>query len=285
MPEVATKEPTFEELAKFVDEALDKVKKLDEGSREVAMKLKDALESFNTLALTKLVKHLKQDPRGEELLYEAVDQPEIYTLFVTHGIIKPSLEMRVAQALELVRPYVRSHGGDVELVEVQGDTAYVRLHGSCSGCSMSAQTLKNGVEQAIVGRVTEIKRIAEVTENAVAGFIPLEDIALGASLPDMGWVQGPLVSELLEGEPQCLQGDGYDVLLIRLQGRLFAYQNQCPHMGMPLNKGTCDEGTLICPWHGFRFDLTSGECMTAPQVQLQPYPLRLEGEQIWVRPV
>ncbi|MCX7782638.1 MAG: NifU family protein [Meiothermus sp.] len=284
MTQTSEKEPDFETLAAAVDKAMERVGQLPEESREVATKLKEALEALNAQALTTLVRLLRQDPRGEELLYEALDRPEVYQLFLSHGIIKPSLESRVAQALELVRPYVRSHGGDVELVEVQGDTAYVRLHGSCTGCSMSAQTLKNGVESAITGRVPEIRRIEEVKENAVAGFIPLEEIALGGTLESLGWVQGPPAEVLAEGEPYRLQHGGHDVLLVRLEGRLFAYRNRCPHMGMTLDKGTCDGGTLTCPWHGFRFDLSSGECMTAPQVQLEPFPLRLEDGVVWVRP-
>jgi len=284
MTETTEKELGFEELAAAVDKAMERVGQLPPESREVAIKLKDALEALNAQAITTLVRILRQDPRGEELLYDAVDQPEVYQLFLSHGIIKPSLETRVAQALELVKPYVRSHGGDVELVEVKNGVAYVRLHGSCSGCSMSAQTLKSGVESAVTGRVPEIQRIEEVKENAVAGFIPLEEIAVGGSLEGLGWVQGPPAEAILEGEPQRLQSGVHDVLLVRLEGRLFAYRNRCPHMGMTLDKGTCDGGTLTCPWHGFRFDLGSGECMTAPQVQLEPFPLRLEEGVVWVRP-
>jgi nitrite reductase/ring-hydroxylating ferredoxin subunit/Fe-S cluster biogenesis protein NfuA len=278
------KELAFEDLAAAVDRALEQVGRLPKDSRELAMKLKDALEAFNSQALTTLVRVLRQDPRGEELLYQAVDHPEVYQLLLSHGIIKPSLETRVAQALELVRPYVDSHGGDVELVEVQGDTAYVRLHGSCSGCSLSAQTLKTGVESAIRSRVPEIRSIAEVKDDLVAGFIPLQQVGLGTGLEEMGWVQGPLAESILEGQPVRLQDGAHDVLLVRIEGRLFAYRNRCPHMGMTLDKGLCEGATLTCPWHGFRFDLSSGECLTAPQVQLEPFPLRLEAGVVWVRP-
>lgn len=275
---------TFEELAAAVDKAMDQVASLPVESREVATKLKDALEAFNALALAKLTQLLRQDPRGEELLYEALNLPEVYQLFLSHGIIQPSIESRVAQALELVRPYLRSHGGDVELLEVRGDTAYLRLHGSCSGCSLSAQTLRNGVEAAVVGRIPEIRRIEEVKLDAVAGFIPLEAIGLDGGLEAMGWIPGPPAEYLLEGEPQRLQVGPHDVLLVRLEGRLFAYDNRCPHMDMPLDKGTCDGGILVCPGHGFRFNLQTGECLTAPQVQLKPFPLRLENGMVWVRP-
>ena len=55
-------------------------------------------------------------------------------------------------------------------------------------------------------------------------------------------------------------------------------------MGKPLERGECEGSTLTCPWHSFQFDLTSGECITAPSVQLEPYPLRLEDGRVWLRP-
>lgn len=275
-------EQSFTDLAKQVDSALATVHALEPTAKEAALELKQAVDDLNTHAITKLVR-LMRDNGAEEVLYAALEQPEIYTLFITHGIIKPSLESQVAQALELVRPYTQSHGGDVELVEIRDDVAYVRLHGSCSGCSMSAQTLKHGVEDAIRQHVPQIQRIEEIKEDSVAGFIPLESIG-ESDLAEVGWVEGPLAEQVIEGRPFRLQGEHHNAILLRLEGRLFAYHNSCPHMGMPLERGECEGSVLTCPWHGFRFDMTSGECITAPHVQLQPYPLRLEQGRIWVRP-
>jgi Fe-S cluster biogenesis protein NfuA len=67
---------------------------------------------------------------------------------------------RVAKALERVRPYLQSDGGDIDLVDVTDDmTVKVRLTGACHGCPYSMQTLKAGVEQAIMKEVPEIKRV------------------------------------------------------------------------------------------------------------------------------
>lgn len=71
-----------------------------------------------------------------------------------------SIKDRVAKALERVRPYLQSDGGDIDLVEVTDDmTVKVKLTGACSGCPYSMQTLKAGVEQAIMAEVPEIKRV------------------------------------------------------------------------------------------------------------------------------
>jgi Fe-S cluster biogenesis protein NfuA len=67
---------------------------------------------------------------------------------------------RVAKALERVRPYLQSDGGDIDLIDVTEDgTVKVKLKGACHGCPYSLQTLKAGVEQAIMKEVPEIKRV------------------------------------------------------------------------------------------------------------------------------
>jgi Fe-S cluster biogenesis protein NfuA len=67
---------------------------------------------------------------------------------------------RVKKALEKVRPYLQSDGGDIDFIDVTDDmTVKVRLTGACYGCPFSMQTLKAGVEQAIMKEVPEIKRV------------------------------------------------------------------------------------------------------------------------------
>jgi Fe-S cluster biogenesis protein NfuA len=71
-----------------------------------------------------------------------------------------SIKERVKKALDRVRPYLQSDGGDIELIEVTDDLSVkVKLTGACHGCPYSMQTLKAGVEQAIMKEVPEIKRV------------------------------------------------------------------------------------------------------------------------------
>jgi Fe-S cluster biogenesis protein NfuA len=71
-----------------------------------------------------------------------------------------SIKERVKKALDRVRPYLQSDGGDIELIEITDDLSVkVKLTGACHGCPYSMQTLKAGVEQAIMKEVPEIKRV------------------------------------------------------------------------------------------------------------------------------
>lgn len=71
-----------------------------------------------------------------------------------------SIKDRVMKALDRVRPYLQSDGGDIDLIDVSEDmTVKVKLTGACHGCPYSMQTLKAGVEQAIMKEVPEIRKV------------------------------------------------------------------------------------------------------------------------------
>jgi Fe-S cluster biogenesis protein NfuA len=71
-----------------------------------------------------------------------------------------SIKERVLKALERVRPYLQSDGGDIQLIEITDDyVVKVKLQGACHGCPYSMQTLKAGVEQALMKEVPEIKSV------------------------------------------------------------------------------------------------------------------------------
>jgi Fe/S biogenesis protein NfuA len=70
---------------------------------------------------------------------------------------------------EKLSPGLGEHGGWLELVRVDGDTAYVEFGGGCQGCSGARDTLKNGIEQAITQEVPEIHRVVDETDHAAGG--------------------------------------------------------------------------------------------------------------------
>lgn len=73
------------------------------------------------------------------------------------------LQTRVENALEIVRPYLRADGGDVELVRVTEDRIVeVKLTGACKGCPMAMMTLRAGIERALMRSIPEIRRVEAV---------------------------------------------------------------------------------------------------------------------------
>ena len=75
-------------------------------------------------------------------------------------------EEKVRQLLDQqVNPAIAMHGGFTELVNVEDDKAFIMMGGGCQGCAMSAMTLRQGIETAILGAVPEIKEVVDVTDH------------------------------------------------------------------------------------------------------------------------
>lgn len=107
-------------------------------------------------------------------------------LLVVHDLHPGTVEDRVEQALETVRPYVESHGGRVELVGIDAGVAQVQLSGACSSCSSSAVTLEQTVSEAVLALAPELNDVAPVRPPAAPAVIPVEALfhrpaALGSS--------------------------------------------------------------------------------------------------------
>src|SRR3984957_969338 len=112
--------------------------------------LKSAIGGPHKEALRRLIRTLKDDPAALPRLHEAVADPIVRGVLQFHGLLRESLEARLERALGDVRPSMRLHGGDVELVRVvPPDAVEIRLTGACHGCPASSETLREGVEGAL----------------------------------------------------------------------------------------------------------------------------------------
>jgi Fe-S cluster biogenesis protein NfuA/nitrite reductase/ring-hydroxylating ferredoxin subunit len=282
-------------LAEAVDRAVAEIMALEPAQRAKALALKAAIEAFHKGGLTTIAKRLKADPRGKELLFELVDEPHVHALFSMHGIVRADLTTRVARVIEMVRPYMQSHGGDVALVEVRDGKAFVQLSGSCQGCSMSAATLRDTVEESLREHVPEIEGVEVVpTEPAAAAEPAVFQIAMPSTPSDgddassdaAGWVAGPRAEEVPNDKPLAFAVGDAKLIVVRSKLGLRAFRNACGHVGLPLERAACDlqAGTLTCPWHGYSFDTETGGCFSSPACRLDPVPLRDQDGLVWVRP-
>lgn len=86
---------------------------------------------------------------GSEIIDQFAKDDLAANLLLLYGLHPLDLETRVMQALEKVRPYLQSHGGNVEFVGVADTVVRLKLQGSCNGCASSAMTLKLAIEEAI----------------------------------------------------------------------------------------------------------------------------------------
>lgn len=241
----------------------------------------EAIDALNATAFRRLIKSLQEVPGFGAAMKSAASDEVVYTVLRRHGILKPTLYERVEDALESIRPMLASHGGDVELVKVELPKVVVRFLGACDGCPASALTFYSGVKTAIQTHVPEATEIQQV--KGMGGGEGVQFVSPFASFQKDGWTETINLKDLPDGTTQTLDIDGESVLLSRFGDKITCFNNSCAHMGFRLDDGVIDEGLITCPFHGFRYSLESGECLTAPEVQLQPHGVRVTRNIIEVR--
>ena len=91
------------------------------------------------------------------------------------------------------------------------------------------------------------------------------------------------VSDLKEGEGKVVEANGKTIALFNVDGNFHAIDNTCKHAQGPLGEGICDGNVVTCPWHGWQYDVTTGVCSTNPQVKMDKFEVKVEGEEIKVK--
>jgi Fe-S cluster biogenesis protein NfuA/nitrite reductase/ring-hydroxylating ferredoxin subunit len=219
-----------------------------------------------------------------ERAFDAFAEDELVShLLLLHGLHPLDLETRVVRALEEVRPYLLSHGGNVELLGVEEGVARLRMQGSCSGCPSSTVTLKLAIEEAIQKTAPDLERIQaegvaeEPRPTIIAGPTlrkkekkrPQED---GAS-----WTVVGGLPQLSSGEVLVKEVSDEPVLFLKLGNDFYAYRHLCPGCGESLERGRLDGAELACSGCSHRYDVRrAGRCLDDSQLHMEPIPLLVE---------
>jgi nitrite reductase/ring-hydroxylating ferredoxin subunit len=88
--------------------------------------------------------------------------------------------------------------------------------------------------------------------------------------------------EVAEGTAKLVRVKGDEMAVFKNNGKLYGVQNICPHEGGQLCKGWIEGGEVVCPLHGYKFDLQTGACSTDPSLKVKVFHLVVQGEQVSV---
>jgi nitrite reductase/ring-hydroxylating ferredoxin subunit len=97
-----------------------------------------------------------------------------------------------------------------------------------------------------------------------------------------GWIRAGVLDDLRGRGCTAVSDGGPAVAVFCVDGRAFAVDNRCPHMGFPLSRGTVQHGILTCHWHHARFDLESGGTFDPFADDVRVYPTRIVDGEVWV---
>jgi Fe-S cluster biogenesis protein NfuA/nitrite reductase/ring-hydroxylating ferredoxin subunit len=256
----------------------------DPAARETAMEVVQALLDLYGEGLARIVDHVAD--RDDGALAEALAADELVAhLLLLHGLHPVPLEARVRGALDEVRPYLESHGGNVELLGVEEGVARLRMEGSCSGCPSSTVTLKLAIEDAIHKAAPDIEGIeAEGVEPAPTPAGGLLQIEMALPMAPTGNGSGHEAWAMAGGMPELRGGGrvvktvaGEPVLFASVDDTVYAYRPGCPACGASLAEGALLGTELACSECAHRYEVRlAGRCLDDPELHLDPVPLLVD---------
>jgi len=266
----------------------------DPGARAKTAEIVQTLLELHGEGLARIVESV--GGLGSQDLKDALLDDELIThLLFLHGLHPVDVETRVMGALDEVRPYLESHGGNVQLLGIEDGVARLKMEGSCEGCPSSTMTLKLAIEEAIQKAAPDLEGIeAEgVVEEPPK---PAATIVAGPTLSrkkkrqpekngDSSWTPvGDL--DLTPGAKLAREVAGEPVLFLRLAGDFYAYRDTCPGCGESLERGELRVADLTCSGCSRRYDARrAGRSLDDSLLHLEPVPLLVgEDGQVKVAP-
>ena len=249
----------------------------DPRARAVADDLVAAIMQLYGAGLERIVEALDDPARpAAEVRERLLEDGVVASLLLIHDLYPVGLEERVREALAGVRPYMESHGGDVELLGVEDGVARMRLVGSCKGCPASQATLELAIRKALEETAPDLEGLEVEGVRAPAPFAAAAngDGAGGVAPPPSAWTDledaGPA-----PGATAALSLAGADLLLANVGGVLLAYRNACGWCRARLDDAAMTPGgVLTCRSCERRFELRrAGRSPDDDALQVAPVPL------------
>jgi Fe-S cluster biogenesis protein NfuA/nitrite reductase/ring-hydroxylating ferredoxin subunit len=259
----------FNQQAKHIQELIARIESLpDASARRLLHECLQSLLGLYGDALARVLQLVDNEGRDGERVREALLQDKLVRgLLLVHGLHPDSLETRLHAALEKVRPYLKSHGGNVEVIDLENDVAQLRLEGTCKSCPSSSVTLELAVRNALEESCPDLARFE--VEGVAPSAAPTMHLPAGA--PQWTVIEG--LGELQDGEIRSLDVARVPVLICKARNILYAYRNRCPGCASTFDRGTLATTTLACP-AGHRYDVQhAGRCSDDTGLFLDPFPL------------
>jgi Fe-S cluster biogenesis protein NfuA len=143
----------------------------DIATRDAALALVRTLLEFHCAGIDRMMEITSEQGDAGRQIIDTFGRDETVTnLLLLHGLHPLDLETRVRDALQKVRPYLHSHGGNVELVEIADGIVRLQMIGNCNGCPSSSITLKTAIERAVRETAPDVVAIECATSSELVSI-------------------------------------------------------------------------------------------------------------------
>jgi nitrite reductase/ring-hydroxylating ferredoxin subunit len=96
------------------------------------------------------------------------------------------------------------------------------------------------------------------------------------------WTKVAATDQLAPGNAMKVDVNGQELALYNVDGKFYCTSNICPHQGGPLAEGMIEGTTVVCPWHAWVFDVTTGQSPVNPRAKIPCIPVKVEGKDVLV---
>jgi Fe-S cluster biogenesis protein NfuA/nitrite reductase/ring-hydroxylating ferredoxin subunit len=270
------RDPSLQKRTHQIESLIAKLDAIgDPEARATSLALVRALTDFYGGGIERILE-LTADAAGVEIIDRLAEDSLVSSLLLLHGLHPLDVETRVLQALERVRPYLGSHGGDVELAGIDGEVVRLRMKGTCQGCPSSTRTMKLAIEDTVFEAAPEVTSIVAENQEGEPRVDTTASVASKEEAP-RGWAEVG-VATLPEGSSRTLLVGGRSVVFCRLGESLYAYGSVCARCGASLESSTLESAAIVCAECQEHFEITAaGRGRGEPVVHLEPFPLLMEG--------
>jgi Fe-S cluster biogenesis protein NfuA len=132
----------------------------DADARATSEELLQTVLAMYGEGIARLLERVYEHSGGDTALLEKIADDELVcALLLLHGLHPLTLEQRIARGIAELRPYLQEHGGNVEMLRIADNVAFLQLQGSCQGCSSSTATLKTTIEETLYRVAPDLERI------------------------------------------------------------------------------------------------------------------------------
>lgn len=253
----------------------------DPAARAASQELVRALMELHGSALERMLATIRRNGAAGGTIVEQLSRDDlIASVLLLYDLHPVDLETRVRGALDKSRPYLQTHGGNVELVAIEETVVRLRMQGSCSGCPSSAVTLKLAIEQAIHEAAPDVTAIlVEGQEEPHGAAAVLAALKSATGLDGIGdgdgaWQDVPDLGRLGNGATRRTEVAGREVLFCRIEETLYAYGARCPRCDADLGAAALASRSLACPGCGQTYDVVqAGRASARPDLHLDPFPI------------
>lgn len=213
---------------------------------------------------------------GDAFVNRLIADPAIRMLLMSYDLVPIDRRLMAEESIDAVRGHLHARGIDIEITEVVGGVVYVRLHGVQAGGD-AEKAVVHDLEEALRASFIGFQELVTRGRTPAVTTIPVAGLRRNKPV----YAEAAQLDALPDTSLTAVEAGGHAMVLVRSGHDVFALDNRCGSSPLPLQFSALEGTTLVCSWHGCRYDARTGK----PEGHGEPvrvFPVRIEEGRVLV---